>query len=212
VGPRPPPDCAGADWIILPGSKATSADLAWLREQGLDRAVSEHAGQGGAVLGVCGGLQMLGEALIDTEGVEPMGLGNAPGLGLLPLVTLFEPQKTVRHAQACFGELSGTWSALTGVAVTGYEIHHGQTVQHPAMAAAGDVAHEALPGLGWQNAAGNVLGVYLHGLFEDPAVLHALFGAGSPTLDTVFDGLADFIEQHFEAGLLRQLIQPSERP
>jgi adenosylcobyric acid synthase len=212
VWARTPADCAGADWIILPGSKATSADLAWLREQGLDRAVSEHAGQGGAVLGVCGGLQMLGEALIDTEGVEPMGLGNAPGLGLLPLVTLFEPQKTVRHAQACFGELSGTWSALTGVAVTGYEIHHGQTVQHPAMAAAGDVAREALPGLGWQNAAGNVLGVYLHGLFEDPAVLHALFGAGAPTLDTVFDGLADFIEQHFEAGLLRQLIQPSERP
>jgi adenosylcobyric acid synthase len=207
VWARTPADCAGAHWLILPGSKATCADLAWLREQGLDRAVAEHAGRGGAVLGICGGLQMLGEALIDTDGVEPMGLGNAPGLGLLPLVTLFEPLKTVRHAQACFGELVGPWSALTGVAVTGYEIHHGQTAQHPAMAAAGDVAREVLPGLGWQNTAGNVLGVYLHGLFEDPAVLHALFGASTPTLDTVFDGLADFIEQHFEADLLRQLIQ-----
>jgi adenosylcobyric acid synthase len=58
--------------------------------------------------------------------------------------------------------------------------------------------------LGWQNDAGNVLGVYLHGLFEDAAVLHALFGAGAPTLDGVFDGLADFIERHFQPGALRQ--------
>lgn len=212
VWARTPADCVGADWIILPGSKATASDLAWLREQGLDQTVAAHAAQGGAVLGVCGGLQMLGEALVDTHGVEPMGLGNAPGLGLLPLVTLFEAQKTVRHASSRFGELQGRWSALRGVTATGYEIHHGQTVQHPAMAAAGDLAREVLPGLGWQNAAGNVLGVYLHGLFEDPAVLHALFGASAPTLDTVFDGLADFIGQHFEADLLRQLIQPSATP
>lgn len=63
----------------LPGSKATSADLAWLRAQGLDRAVATHAAQGGAVLGMCGGLQMLGEAMIDPHGID----GNAPGLGLL---------------------------------------------------------------------------------------------------------------------------------
>jgi adenosylcobyric acid synthase len=99
------------------------------------------------------------------------------------------------------------------VAVGGYEIHHGQTRQHPAMAAAGDVAHAVLPdGLGWQNGAGNVLGVYLHGLFEDAAVLQALFGArlGAPvpTLDTVFDGLADFIAQHFAPQVLADLIAP----
>jgi adenosylcobyric acid synthase len=84
--------------------------------------------------------------------------------------------------------------------VSGYEIHHGQTAQHPAMAASGRCgASPVLPdGLGWSNAAGNVLGVYLHGLFEDPAVLHALFGAGAPTLDSVFDGLADY---HFSSTL-----------
>ncbi|WP_372657505.1 cobyric acid synthase [Hydrogenophaga sp.] len=212
VWARTPADCAGADWIILPGSKSTSADLAWLRVQGLDRAVAAHAARGGAVLGICGGLQMLGEALIDTEGVEPMGLGNAPGLGLLPLVTRFEPQKTVRHAQSQFGSLTGAWSALSGVPVAGYEIHHGQTAQHPAMAAAGDVAREVIPGLAWQNPAGNVLGIYLHGLFEDPPVLQALFGASVPTLETVFEGLADFIGQHFEAGVLQQLIQPNLIP
>jgi len=205
VWARTPADCAAADWIVLPGSKSTAADLAWLRTQGLDRAVAAHAAKGGAVLGVCGGLQMLGEALIDPHGID----GNAPGLGLLPLVTQFERDKTVRHAHATFGSLTGAWSSLTGVSASGYEIHHGQTAQHPAMAAAGDLAREVLPGgLGWQNAAGNVLGVYLHGLLEDPRVLHALFGASAPTLETVFDGLADFVQTHFEPGVLDQLIAP----
>ena len=204
VWARTPADCAGADWIVLPGSKATVADLAWLRAQGLDRAVAQHAAQGGAVLGICGGLQMLGEALIDTHGID----GNAPGLGLLPLVTAFDPQKTVRHTQARFSALAGPWRALSGVETAGYEIHHGQTAQHPAMAAKGDVAREVIPGLAWQNTAGNVLGVYLHGLFEDPRVLHALFGASAPTLESVFDGLADFLQTHVEPGVLDALIQP----
>ena len=210
---RSPSELAGlqpSDWIILPGSKATTSDLAWLRAQGLDRAVAEHAGRGGAVLGICGGLQMLGEALIDTDGID----GNGPGLGLLPLVTVFDPLKTVRHTTTRFVDasvegsgVSSPWALLAGVSVTGYEIHHGQTAQHPAMAKAGDVARVVLPdGLGWCNGAGNVLGVYLHGLFEDPAVLQALFGANTPTLDSVFDGLTDYISQHFEAGVLASLI------
>ncbi|MBB1077212.1 cobyric acid synthase [Rhodoferax sp. 4810] len=210
---RSPSELAGlsaTDWIILPGSKSTSADLAWLRSQGLDATIARHASQGGAVLGVCGGLQMLGEALVDTHGVD----GNAPGLGLLPLVTQFDADKTVKHTTICFGtDMVGganPWSALAGVQVSGYEIHHGQTAQHPAMAQAGDVAREVLPGgLGWQNATGNVLGIYVHGLLEDPAALQALFGARLsgpvPTLDTVFERMADFIETHFEPGALDAL-------
>jgi len=215
---RSPSELAGltpTDWIILPGSKHTTGDLAWLRAQGLDAAVAAHAGRGGAVLGVCGGLQMLGEALIDTHGID----GNAPGLGLLPLVTVFAQDKTVRHTQTRFvadifgSETASPWATLAGVAVSGYEIHHGQTQQHVAMAAAGDVALAVLPdGLGWQNATGNVMGMYLHGLFEDAQVLQALFGAklnGTvPTLDTVFDGLADYIEQHFAPQVLERLIAP----
>jgi adenosylcobyric acid synthase len=167
---RSPSDLAGlkpTDWVILPGSKSTSADLTWLRQQGLDAAVTHHARQGGAVLGVCGGLQMLGEALIDTHGID----GNAPGLGLLPLVTQFASNKTVRRTTSCFVRhmpqadplstasnqprpRANPWSALEGVTVSGYEIHHGQTVQHPAMAQAGDKAVAVLPeGLGWSNAA-----------------------------------------------------------
>lgn len=204
VWARSPAECAGADWLVLPGSKATASDLAWLRAQGLDRAVAEHAAQGRAVLGICGGLQMLGEALVDPHGID----GNAPGLGLLPLVTVFEADKTVRHAQARFGRMHGPWRALAGVGVAGYEIHHGQTAQHPAMAAKGDVAREAIPGLAWQNAAGNVLGLYLHGLFEDARVLQALFGERGRSLAAVFDGLAELIERHFEPGVLEALAAP----
>ena len=101
VWARTPADCTGADWIILPGSKATAADLAWLRAQGLDHAVVAHARAGRAVLGICGGLQMLGEALIDPHGID----GNAAGLGLLPLVTVFALDKTVQRAEATFGTL-----------------------------------------------------------------------------------------------------------
>jgi adenosylcobyric acid synthase len=242
---RSPSELAGLqpkDWIILPGSKHTSGDLAWLRSQGLDAAIARHAEQGGAVLGVCGGLQMLGEALIDPHGID----GNAPGLGLLPLVTVFDQDKTVRHTHTSFaadwhshaaggqaGDLMvpnahksapspaprslgagmpSPWSALAGVPVAGYEIHHGQTQQHVAMAAAGDVARAVLPdGLGWCNAQGNVLGLYLHGMLEDAAVLQALFGAqlggDVPTLETVFDGLADYIAKHFSEGVLQDLLK-----
>ena len=205
---RTPAALHGADTIILPGSKATAADLAWLRAQGLDAAIAQHAAAGGRVLGICGGLQMLGEALIDLHGVESCGAdGNGPGLGLLPLVTAFDPHKTVRRTEARFGEVTGAWSALAGVTASGYEIHSGQTAQHPAMAAKGDVVRELIYGLAWQNAAGNVLGCYLHGLFEDAAVLRALFGAQAPSLDAVFDGLAAEIGPAFAPGVLAGLIQ-----
>ena len=201
------------DWLVLPGSKHTSGDLAWLRQQGLDASIARHAERGGAVLGVCGGLQMLGEALIDPHGID----GNAPGLGLLPVVTSFAEEKTVRQCTARFAPTlagQGPWSRLAGVPVSGYEIHHGQTAPHPSMAAKGDLAVAAMPGdLAWQNQAGNVMGVYLHGLFEDPAVLQALFAdqlrGPVPTLDTVFDALANFIERHFAPGVLDRLLQDS---
>jgi len=192
-------DIAQADWVILPGSKHTSGDLAWLRSQGLDRAIAQHAQRGGAVLGICGGLQMLGEALIDTQGID----GNGPGLGLLPLVTVFDAEKLVKKTRARFGDVIGPWAALSGAELSGYEIRNGRTSQHAGMGA----GRVAIPGgLAWQNEQGNVLGVYLHGLFEDAGVLHALFGARVPTLESVFDGLADFIDAHFADGVIPELI------
>ncbi|HRK37176.1 MAG TPA: cobyric acid synthase [Burkholderiaceae bacterium] len=213
VWARTPADLAGADWVVLPGSKSTVADLAWMRQQGLDAAVCAHAHQGKAVLGICGGLQMLGEAIVDPEGLEAGG-GNAPGLGLLPLVTLFGANKTVRRTRARFGSMGGAmgsaWSALSGQPVSGYEIHLGQTALHPAMVANGEVAHEVLAdGLGWQNAAGNVLGVYLHGLFEDASVIGALFGKQATALDEVFDRLAQSVGACMPSGWLKCLADGS---
>ena len=207
VWARTPADVKDAHWIILPGSKHTSGDLAWLRAQGLDAAVAQHAAQGKRVLGICGGLQMLGEALIDMHGVEHAIDSNAPGLGLLPLVTAFEPQKTVRHTQVQFATLPGAWHALSGVVCQGYEIHHGQTQVRADMVSQCNAPTAALPNnLGWCNANGNVLGIYVHGLFEDARVLQALFGAQAQTLDAVFDGLASYIDLHFEDDILASLI------
>lgn len=197
---REPRDLHGADWIILPGSKATAADLAWLRAQKLDAAINAHRGR---VLGICGGLQMLGEALIDTHGVD----GNAPGLGLLPLVTAFEPAKLLRNTALGFdAALDAPWAALAGVQAQGYEIRHGRTQPHPGLPAPRVALRNAAgEAIGWQ--AGRVLGVYAHGLFEQPAVLQALFGQSGRPLDTVFDGLADFVDLHFQPGSLASLIR-----
>jgi len=198
---REPAQLAGADWIILPGSKAVAADLAWLRAQQLDLAIARHAAAGKPLLGICGGLQMLGESLLDPHELD----GNAPGLGLLPLVTQFEREKLLRPARLQFADLASPWQALSGVEASGYEIHHGRTVQHPSMAPA-PVALRSDSGeaIGWQQGA--VIGWYAHGLFEQPAVMRALFGRETQSLDQVFDGLADYIDQHFEPGALQRLI------
>ena len=212
VWARHPRDLEGADWVILPGSKHTTADLAWLRAQSLDRAVIDHAQRGGAVLGICGGLQMLGRQLSDPDGVEGPAGAVIDGLGLLDLHTRFDAHKLLRDTQAVFSErerLESPWQALADVPVQGYEIHHGRTVapsgtdlEHRTHAVLHDAAGQAL---GW--CQGRVLGVYLHGLFEDDAVMRALFGAQVPSLDRVMNGLADYVDQHFEPGALAALIQ-----
>jgi adenosylcobyric acid synthase len=196
---RTPAELAGADWIVLPGSKHTSGDLAWLRAQGLDEAIRRHAGAGRPLLGVCGGLQMLGRALHDPHGVD----GAAAGLDLLPVETTFGVEKLLRPGRVCFDALDAPWAALSGVAFDGYEIRHGRTLALGEC----DVALRNADGeaIGWQR--GNVLGVYAHGLFESADVLKALFAVSVPSLDEVFDGLADYVDQHFEAGVLEGLVK-----
>lgn len=194
VWARSPADLAGADWVILPGSKATAADLAWMRHQGLDATVVAHAHAGRRVLGICGGLQMLGEALIDLHGVD----GNAAGLGLLPLVTLFAPEKTVRRVKVQLPPLRGVWSALNGLQLQVYEIHHGQTQLRADMEAGqAQRADEPVPGMVWQSARGNVWGTYWHGMLENAAMLQALWGAQAPSLDQVFARMALGVEDWF---------------
>ncbi len=197
----------GADWIVLPGSKQVSGDLAWLRRQGLDHAIARHAAAGRPVLGICGGLQMLGEALVDPDGHDGETGFNGPGLGLLPLVTRYERDKRVRRSTLRFAQTSGTWAPWSGLAATGYEIHCGISVAHPDLAAP-SVALRDDDGqaIGWQH--GNVLGVYAHGLFESPELLRAMWGATAPALADSFDLLADLVDAHLARGLLDRLLSP----
>ena len=195
----------GADWIVLPGSKQVSGDLAWLRANGLDAAIARHAATGRPVLGICGGLQILGEALVDPDGHDGEARFDGPGLGLLPIVTRYERDKRVRRARFRFGDLAGAGRDWSGGEADGYEIHCGVSVPHPSM----DAPHVALRDdagepIGWQH--GNVLGVYAHGLFESPAMLRAMWGATAPALDQSFDLLADLVDRHLDAELLARLL------
>ncbi len=197
-------DLHGADWIVLPGSKQVSGDLAWLRAHGLDAAITRHAADGHPVLGICGGLQMLGEALVDPDGHDGERGFDGPGLGLLPLVTRYERDKRVRRARLRFGELGGAWQRWSGIESDGYEIHCGVSVPHPAMDAPRvALRDDAGDPIGWQH--GNVLGVYAHGLFESPALLRAMWGATAPALDESFDRLADLVDRHLDRQLLARL-------
>jgi adenosylcobyric acid synthase len=198
---RTPAQLEDVDWIILPGSKAVASDLAWLRAQGLDLAISRHAASGKRVLGICGGLQMLGELILDPHGLD----GEARGLGLLPLVTCFETDKLLRSSRLRFASLDSPWDSLSHVEAEGYEIHHGRTFPGSGPSAAvAAYADDHLP-IGWQ--AGPVIGWYTHGLFEKPSIMLALFGRVAPSLNGVFDGLADFIDLHFEPGVLLDLLR-----
>jgi adenosylcobyric acid synthase len=190
----------GADWIVLPGSKQVSGDLAWLRGRGLDAAIARHAAAGGAVLGLCGGLQMLGRALHDPQGHDGEAFEALPGLGLLPLATRFGPAKRLEHGAVHFGGCAAAWRPLAGLATGGYQIRCGST-DGPAQAVLHDAQGQAV---GWQQGA--VLGVYTHGLFEQPEVLRALFGATVLTLEDTFERLADLAERHLEPTLLSRLL------
>ena len=196
---------AAADWLVLPGSKHTRADLAWLREQGLDRAIQAHAARGRPLLALCGGLQLVGQRLEDPLGLEGGRAGVDAGLGLLPLTTRFEPAKHLACAPHRFATLTGPWAPLSGLVVQGYEIHLGRSqAQDPGLPVAMPSTQPGPP-LGWQQ--GPVLALYLHGLFENPAVVQALFGVQPRPLDHVFDALADCVEAHFKPGALMALLE-----
>jgi adenosylcobyric acid synthase len=204
---REPATIAAAQWLVLPGSKHTRADLAWLRERGLDRLVQAHAASGRPLLAICGGLQMLGTQIDDVQGIEGGEPGSAAGVGLLPLVTRFEALKHLARTQARFGALQGPWAPLAGLAVEGYEIHAGRSTSvdldlRPALVAP---PSDDAGVIGWQR--GPVLAVMLHGLFENPAVMRALFGATLNPFDDVFDGLADVLDEHLGAAALNSLLE-----
>ncbi len=186
-----PEEIDGVDLVILPGSKHVAADLAWLARTGLAEAVRNRAASSCPILGICGGMQMLGERIEDEAGVD----GSADGLGLLPLRTGFAASKRTEQTSARFGRLAEPWAALGEKTLAGYQIRHGRTTTTAPVA-------EALPdGLGFVD--GPVLGIYLHGLFEQPELLEALLGEPPRrSLDQVFDELANAVEEHLDVAAL----------
>ena len=189
-----PEDLAGADVIILPGSKHVVADLAWLRDLRLDTAVRTAVDHGSRLIGVCGGAMMAGERIADPHGVEGAG-GELDGLGLIALTTEMGSAKTTTATQVRFQSVPAPWAQLSGRTVDGYEIRYGVV-----SGAATNVARSV-----W--VAGNVLATTVHGLFEDPDITQAVFGARPPgVLEATYDRLADAIEEHLDTALLRRLV------
>ncbi len=199
-----------ADLVILPGTKATLADLAFLRAQGWDIDLAAHVRRGGRVLGVCGGFQMLGRSIADPDGVEGPP-GEAAGLGLLDLHTTLTGDKVLRPTA---GRL-----ASGGAPFEGYEIHVGRTtgpaLQRPLL------IRQDGAGEGAVSPDGRIAGAYVHGLFNTGparAALLAELGAVSDGLDQIdrvdaaLDQIAAVLETAFDIAALAAIAGLERRP
>jgi adenosylcobyric acid synthase len=163
---------ANADVVILPGSKQTMSDLEWLRQVGLDRAVRDHA-RSGLVMGICGGMQMLGQELSDPLGIEQHG--SMPGLGLLPITTTMQAHKVTRN---CSGTIDGGGlfgQPLSDGHIAGYEIHVGKTLYLDNAVPFATLNSGELDGC--ISVDRKILGSYLHGIFDEDSFRHAFLTA-----------------------------------
>ncbi|HZZ85920.1 MAG TPA: cobyric acid synthase [Anaeromyxobacteraceae bacterium] len=212
-----PRDLGGADLVVLPGSKCTADDLAWLRATGLAAEVTRLARQGRPVLGICGGCQMLGESIHDPLGVESSS-PRVDGLGLLPVRTRFARQKVTARARARVA--SPSFLGVPGPAlIDGYEIHMGDLEllpgAHPAFELAERNGAPAALADGAVSEGGAVVGTLLHGLLEDEAVRATLLrslrqrrglaaepGPRIATREEEYDRLADHVLAHLDWDLL----------
>lgn len=185
-----------ADLILIPGCKSTTGELRFIRDQGWDIDILAHARQGGRVLGICGGYQMLGKSVADPHGIEGPA-GTVAGLGLLDVATVMSPEKRTEP-------VSGRHPA-TDTAVNGYEIHIGATDgpdrSRPWLEVAGMPEGACSPD-------GRIAGSYVHGLFSGDGFRRAyLNGLGvsarddfshDASVDAALDALAQHLEQHLD--------------
>ena len=218
------------DLIILPGSKTTIPDLLWMAQQGLSPAIAAAFGQGAAVIGICGGYQMLGQTLYDPDGVES-SVHCAEGLGLLPLTTTFAGVKETHRVRAAVrSEAARPGSLLAGAGgetVAGYEIHMGRTTATaragviPAFALSDRADAPVTPDTALDGAVdetGRVLGTYIHGLLHNAGVRRALLrelarrkgvalpdGGADIARDREYDRLADWVRHSLRMELVYEM-------
>jgi len=197
---RPLP--ADADLVLIPGTKSTIADLAYFRAQGWDIDLAAHVRRGGHVLGLCGGYQMLGRKITDTDGIEGKA-GEFDGLGLLDICTEMTPQKQLEITVAKY--------LPTGDDLHGYEIHIGTTDGPDCGNAWLDINGSKA---GAASANGQIMGCYMHGLFAADGFRKTYlqrFGAVGQTMnyeadiETVLDQLADHLEVHLDLDALLKI-------
>lgn len=210
------------DLIILPGTKSTMADLVYLRRRGLAQEINARAASGTPVIGICGGYQMMGETISDPQGVES-SMSQTTALGLLPTRTIFHPAKSTCQVRARANVTKGLLQGSSEIPFNGYEIHMGQT--EGARTAAPFVIEErsrkpcreqegCLSDDGWR------LGTYIHGLFHNECLRHALLGnlaarkhlTFHPSRNLIskeeqYDRLADWVRGHLNMELVYRLLE-----
>lgn len=160
------------DVVLLPGTKNTIKDMKWLRECGLEAAILKCEKKGCIIFGICGGYQMLGETVKDACGAEDNG--TIRGMGLLPMKTVFEEEKTRTRVEGYTRQLEGCFEGLSGKRVSGYEIHMGNTMLKEESKVMQDLQEPfSLNQMGESTGKpdgcyqGNVMGTYLHGIFDE---------------------------------------------
>lgn len=192
--------------VILPGTKATIADLASFRAQGWDVDLAGHVRRGGHVMGICGGYQMLGRTIADPEGIEGVA-GTVDGLGYLPVTTRIAGGKRTRH-------IAGHFTTDSGATFAGYEIHAGVTVVDPGSQPLLQLADGTVDGV--SASGGRIAGCYIHGLFDRPSARsHVLrqLGAASDgherqaAIDTALDAIAAQLERVLDIDAIIALAQ-----
>lgn len=214
-----PGDLGKPDVIILPGTKATMADLAWLKARGFDDGIRWLARVGTAIVGICGGFQMLGEAIDDPEAVEGAG-GKAEGLGLLPARTVFEAEKKVSPRRGrTSSSLGGRLVGMAGIEIEGYEIHSGVT----KIVGSPFASFEAEGGMvsdGAWSPDGRIWGTYLHDIFSSDAFRKAWLASlgvaarevgRKAALEASINALADAVEAALDMDRLRDIIGLNDR-
>jgi adenosylcobyric acid synthase len=212
---------ADPDLIILPGTKTTVTDLAYLKETARDQEILRQVARGTPLIGICGGYQMLGAAIHDPDGIESVTAMTA-GLSLLPVISRFLPVKSTRQISACVLLDCGLLAQAKDITIRGYEIHMGQTtgtnVFHPfEVTQRGSQSCADLEGC--MSPDGKVIGTYIHGLFHNDdfrwAILHNLAAkkgkAFSPvtglfSMEEQYDRLAAHVRDSLDMDLIQRLI------
>jgi adenosylcobyric acid synthase len=203
--------------VILPGTKSTLADLAWLKERGLAESIHHLATKGTAIVGICGGYQMLGSRISDPEHTES-SLAEMPGLGLLPVKTAFAGDKAAFQSRARIVGGPSWLTDLRGQTVEGYEIHMGRTCSESSwLEITTRNGQPCQADDGCVRADGRVWGCYLHGLFANAPLRRAWLaslppGSGTATkdaptsLDEALDCLADAVEAALDMKQLESIL------